>query len=126
MVVGDIGRKHPQWLIPYHAQMLAYAEAPPHPAITRNVMRYFGEFPGDFDEELEGRILDLSLRLTADLQAPVAARVFSMTCAFKLCKKYPDISPELRAAIEGTFEHSTAGFKSRGRKILRAIDKLEA
>ncbi|MEL6668433.1 MAG: hypothetical protein AAFO91_03735 [Bacteroidota bacterium] len=121
MVVGDLGREKPYWLDDEHGKLIAYATRPPHPAVRRAITRYFSEYPADIHEDLEGLLLDLSLKLIVDENEPVTGRVFSMTTALKLCRKYPDIAPELKAAIESGMEHGSNGFKSRGRKVLKAL-----
>ncbi|MEM6395334.1 MAG: hypothetical protein AAF741_03235 [Bacteroidota bacterium] len=121
MVVGDLGRIEPFWLDSEHEKFIAYATSPPHPAVRRAITRYFSEYPSEIDENLEGLLLDLSLKLIVDENEPVTSRVFSMTTALKLCQKYPDIAPELKAAIESGMEYGSNGFKNRGRKVLKAL-----
>ncbi len=75
-------------------------------------------------EDLEGHLLDLSLLLVADVNEPAAPRAFAIQICLNLMLKYPEIGHELAAAIEETMEHSTAGFKNRGRRALVLIKRL--
>ena len=45
-----------------------------------------------------------------------------MTVLGNLVKKYPEIKNELKYVIEEQFADQTAGFRSRGKKILKAIE----
>lgn len=54
----------------------------------------------------------------------VAAKVFAMTNLFYLGEKYTWVWPELKSVLEQQIPHGTAGFKSRGGKILNALKKL--
>lgn len=121
MVVGDLGRAQPGWLQPWHAKMIAAAAAPRHDAVRRNVMRYFSELDLKYiGAEEEGYLVDLAFRLTADQEAPVAIRVFSMQIVANYVAKYPELKEELVGIIELTIaEGTTPGFRSRGKKILK-------
>lgn len=123
MVVGHLGRERPDWLQPYHACMIATAEAYPHPSVPRNVLRYFSELPlADVAEEDQGPLLDLAFRLTESQTEPVAIRVFAMTVVANFCKIHPELKDELRGIIELTIaEGTTPGFRSRGGRILREL-----
>lgn len=125
MVVGDLGRAQPGWLQPWHGRMIAAANAPKHDAVRRNVMRYFSELPiTSVSDEDEGYLVDLAFRLTADPEAAVAIRVFSMQIVANYVDKYPELKDELAGVIELTIaEGTTPGFRSRGNKILRQLQK---
>ncbi|TXF85671.1 hypothetical protein FUA23_20455 [Neolewinella aurantiaca] len=120
MVVGDLGRKKPDWLKPWHGRMIAAADPAPHPSVSRNVMRYFSELPlSAVEEDEQGKLLDLAFRLLEDQTEAVAIRVFAMTVVFNFCDIYPELKDELRGIIELTIaEGTTPGFRSRGGKIL--------
>ena len=47
-----------------------------------------------------------------------------MTVLYNLCKKEPDLANELRILIEEQMLYGTAGFKSRGKRILKELKKL--
>lgn len=124
MVVGDLGRKHPAWLQPWHGRMIAAANDPAaHDSVRRNVMRYFSELPiTDIGEEDEGYLVDLAFRLLANQDMAVAIRVFAMQIVYNYVERYPEIADELAGIIELTIaEGTTPGFRSRGGKILKKL-----
>ncbi|MTB49456.1 hypothetical protein [Lewinella sp. W8] len=123
MVVGDLGRRHPDRLIPFHLRLIEAAGQPVHPAIRRNVLRYFSEIPlALIAEEPQGHLLDLAFRVTASPADAVAMRVFAMQIVANFCTLYPELKDELRGVIENQIaEGASAGFLSRGRKILAKL-----
>ncbi|WP_020569652.1 hypothetical protein [Neolewinella persica] len=123
MVVGDLGRLRPAWLQPWHKHMILAAKEPEHDSVVRNVMRYFSELPLEqVGEDDQGALLELAFRLTESPLQAVAIRVFSMTVAANFCQLYPELKEELRGIIELSLaEGATAGFRSRGNKILRKL-----
>lgn len=126
MVVGDLGRKRPAWLKPWHAKMIATAAAgSSHDSVRRNVMRFFSELPiTDIGEEDEGYLVDLAFRLLADQEMAVAIRVFALQVIYNYVERYPEFTDELAGIIELTIaEGTTPGFRSRGGKILRALGR---
>ena len=56
----------------------------------------------------------------------VAVKVFAMTSLFHLGNKLPWIDEELAAVIENQMPESSAGFKNRGAKILKALRKRKS
>ena len=52
---------------------------------------------------------------------PVAIKAFSLTTLFNLTKIYSVIKTELKMIIENNMDNETAAFKSRGKKILKAL-----
>lgn len=53
---------------------------------------------------------------------PVAIKVFSMTILYNLSNKIPEIKTELKMLIENQLPFSSAGYKSRGSKILKKLN----
>lgn len=92
-----------------------------HIAVRRNIIRAFQYM--DFPEEIEGEILDKCFNYLNDYNQPIAVKAFSMTVVYNLSKKYPDIKPELKLSIEQLLPHGSAGIKSRGKKILKLLNK---
>jgi hypothetical protein len=122
--IGDLGRSRPDLLVPYHAALLAACRRAVHPAVVRNVIRYFSEAP-ELPEAIHGELADRCFRQLADPKAPVAIRVFSMTVLQRLTETYPELAHELRVLIEEEMPRASAGFRSRGNKVLRALRRLE-
>jgi hypothetical protein len=121
-VVGHCGEKHPELIYPYLEEMLDLLEQPVHNAIKRNTVRIMAEM--DVPEELLGRAADICFKLLDDPKEAIAVRVFSMSVLYNIVKKEPELASELRLILEDHYPHGSAGFKSRGRKILKALTKL--
>jgi hypothetical protein len=52
---------------------------------------------------------------------PIAVRVFSMTVLCNLAGKLPELKNELIPLIEDQMPYGSAGFISRGRKVLKDL-----
>ncbi len=117
--LGLLGTSHAHLFNPYVKELIECLENPIHPAISRNAYRVlqFVNVP----EEHEGNLFELCARDLSNPKNPVAIKVFCMTVAFNICQKYPDLKPELKLLIEAGLEHSTAGYRSRSRKLLKQL-----
>ncbi|MBO3697127.1 hypothetical protein [Roseivirga sp. E12] len=121
-VVGDLGRSKPEWIRPYIPQMIENLKKPDiHVAARRNTMRYLQEV--EIDEDDWGELLDIALKLLSKNDETIAVKVFSMTVAYNIVKHIPELKGELAILIEDQLPYGTAGFKSRGQKILSALNK---
>lgn len=114
-----IVKKTPLLIYPYLKRLISNLENPSHNAVVRNTVRLLQDIP--IPEELQGQVINICMKLLADPKEPVANRVFSMTVVYNISKKWPDLQNELYLLIESQMENESAGFKSRGRKILKLI-----
>lgn len=126
MVLGDLGRKHPDWLLPYHSELIELARESTHPAIPRAVTRYFSELPlAKVEESNQGHLLDMSFDYLTNPEASVTMKVFSMSTLLHFTRLFPELRDELRGLIELQLEEgeNSAGYISRARKVLRELSK---
>ncbi|HYC28951.1 MAG TPA: hypothetical protein VEB42_09045, partial [Chitinophagaceae bacterium] len=89
-VVGKISDSHPQLLMPHLSALVQRIKEPGvHVAVKRNVVRILQNV--EMPEALHGDIMNICFDLLADVNEPVAVRVFSMTVLHNLSKHYPEI-----------------------------------
>ncbi|MDF1673212.1 MAG: hypothetical protein P1U41_06880 [Vicingaceae bacterium] len=118
--ISVIAEKDPKLINPYYDLFIELLnQSNKHNAINRNIVRAFQY--ANIPEKYEGQVLDACFRLLKSSEEPVAVKAFSMTVIYNLSKKYPDIAIELKASIKSLLPDGSAGIKSRGNKILRAI-----
>jgi hypothetical protein len=88
---------------------------------VRSIVKALAET--DIPENLQGYALQYCFDLLLDPAQAVAIQVHAMQTVFNLSQNEPELLTELREVIEAGMEHGTAGYQSRGRKILKAISK---
>ncbi len=121
-VVSHCIDAHP-WLIKKHLKsIIENLQKPVHVAVKRNTVRIlqFMEIP----EELMGLTAEICFNILNSGKEPVAVKVFAMTVLFNIVQVYPELSEELEISIEEQMPFCSAGFKSRGRKVLKALSKI--
>lgn len=121
-VVTHCLNQYPQLIGP-HLEAMVYnlRNSQQHDAIRRNTLRALQYV--DIPENLWGEVADISFELLIDPNEPVAIRVFAMTVIWNICQHVPELAQELKLIIEDQWDHATAGFRSRGKKILREMGK---
>lgn len=90
-----------------------------HEAVIRNSVPVLEEI--EIPELLQGDVMNACFGFIEKPSVPAAIKAFSLTTLFNLSKYYPEIKGELKLIIENNWNHESAAFKSRGRKILNAL-----
>ena len=109
--------RNPELVKPYFNDLIKQLEREDaHVAVRRNVARLL-QFV-DIPKRYAGRIFEACYSLLDDPNEPVAVRVFSLTVAAKIAKDSPELLEELRMLAKKYPQKSTAGFRSRTRRIL--------
>lgn len=113
---------HPLMLKPYLPQLVAQLtnlnNAKHH---IRNSLRILELI--EIPETFHGLVMNTCFEFVQDPKTEIAIKAYSLTIIYQLSKTYPEIQDELKCIIEEQWDHETAAFKSRGRKILNQINK---
>jgi len=111
-------RNHPELIQSYYKKLLDNLEKPGlHDSILRNTVRLLEDV--DIPKSYHGRVMTLCFNFIQSNDTAVAIKAFSLSILENLSKIYPEILPELKAIIQERWDHETAAWKSRGRKILK-------
>lgn len=118
--VSWAARQQPGMIVPYIKELVAQMQRKDvHNAVVRNSVRILEAI--EIPEEFHGEVMNVCFAFIESPATPVAVKAFALTTLFNLSKKYPDIRAELKLVIEERWDMETAAFRSRGRKILKAI-----
>lgn len=115
-------KAHPELIKPHLKKIILNLKKPNlHDAIKRNTVRLlqFVNIP----KSLQGHVLEICFVYLEDVKQPIAIRVFSMTVLANLSQEHPDLKPELITLIEDQMPYGSAGFVSRGKKVLKSLRK---
>ena len=123
MAVGHAADRHPKLIKKHLKSLLENLHRPDiHDAVKRNTIRLFDKH-FDLPEELLGSAAELCFTYLNDPQEAVAVRAFSMGVLYNICQQEPALGNELIMVLEDHLPHGSAGFKSRGKKILAKLRK---
>ncbi len=112
----------PALVLPHLGQLvLRLKDTTCHPAVKRSILRslQFVEIP----EPLQGILIDICFDILSNKKEPVAIKMFAMTVAYNIGRHEPSLMNELRIIIEDQMPYALPGFRSRGSKILKALER---
>jgi len=113
--ISDIS---PQLFGSFQKELIEVLKNNVHPAGPRFTFRVLAEI--SIDEKYLGEAIDLSFKYINDPSSPTAVQVFAMSVIANNMEQYPELGPELEAALQFRFTQGSAGFKNRVRKIAQA------
>ena len=120
--VGWAARKNPEMIKPHIKDLVSQIQRTDvHPAVLRNSVRILEQI--EIPETFHGEVMNACFGFVEDPATPIAIKASSLTTLFNLSHQYPEIRQELTLIIEENWDHETAAFRSRGKKILKAFGK---
>jgi hypothetical protein len=114
-------RQYPELIKPYFKPLLDnLSRKDIHMAVIRNTVRLLQDV--NIPRRYHGRVMSLCFDFIQSPDTPIAVKAFSLTILSNLSGEYPEIQGELRLVIEQQWEQATPAFRSRGRKIIKAME----
>jgi hypothetical protein len=111
---------HPTLVRPHLKKLLSYlGKKDEHDGVKRNILRLLQFISIPYS--LQGKTVDLCFQFLRDTKQPIAIRVFAMTVLANLAKENPELKNEIIPLIEDQMPFGSAGFLSRGKKILKQL-----
>jgi hypothetical protein len=119
-IVKHCADEHRELILPYIDPMLdRMLEPGVHDAVKRNVIQILQDL--EIPRSLAGKIATICFDMLASHNEPIAVKVFSMTVLANLAQDEPDLKNEIRILVEREMINASAGFCSRGSKVLRQL-----
>ena len=78
----------------------------------------------DIPEEEQGLLIDLCFSYLVSELYPVAVKAHAMLIIYNHVLLYPELKDELVTVLEDQMENNTVGFASRGRRLIKQMEKL--
>jgi len=116
--LSEVTAAFPHLIKKHLGKILAHTKKPGiHDAVKRNTVRLLQdiEIPVKFHAE----VMNLCFDYIHDPQEKPAVKAFSLTVLQNLSRLYPDIKQELKTIIGDRWEHESAAFRSRAKRILK-------
>ena len=87
----------------------------------RTLLRMLSRY--DIPEEEQGLLIDLCFSYLVSGQYPVAVKAHAMLIIYNHVLLYPELKDEFIAVIEDQEANNSVGFKSRGRNLIKQMEK---
>lgn len=118
-LLADVGEVSPDKLKAFLPYLWAYRKVVSHFDYATAFATYW-HICG-IPEEQEGEAIDLCFQWLNAPNVKVSLKYHSMWVLKAQLKKYPELTPEYKASLEGQLELNTATFKRQATKILRML-----
>jgi hypothetical protein len=112
---------NPTLVQPHLDEMIAHFPLPNHNSIHRNLGKILAQV--EIPEQYQGELYSLCIDRLLMPQMEVAVKVHCMEIAYNIARDIPELKEELALVINDQMEFNSAGFKSRGKKILKRLGK---
>jgi len=120
--LDTISEAAPHLFAPYIEEAVEMLSQPSyHNAVHRNLAKVLMRL--DIPEGLQGPLYDICLEKLLNPKEKAAIQVHCMAIAHQIAKGIPELKEELAIVIEEGMEYGSAGYRSRGRKVLKALKK---
>ena len=110
---------HPWLLSPYVDTLIEALPMFGNYGVKRQVVKTLAT--REIPEKFEGQVADLCFCWIQSSDVPVAIKVHCMQILANIALRHPDLSEELQMVINEQIPRNSAGFASRGRKILKQL-----
>jgi len=122
-MVDKIHEQHPELVIPYLQTMTDFVLTTQNSGKKRHLLKLISM--NEIREEYLAILLNFCIEIFTNSAEPVAIRVHAMQTLFNIAQREPDFSGELIELIEHEMKyHGSAGLTSRGKKLVKKLDKL--
>ena len=115
---------HPELLSPYVETLIDALPRFNNYSVKRQVVKALAVHDS-IPEKCEGQLADLCFNWLQLSDMPVGIKVHCMQILANITVRHPDLSGELQTVISEQIPRNSAGFASRGRKILEVLLKNE-
>jgi hypothetical protein len=112
--------QQPELITPHFKKLLAFViKRGVHVAVKRNTMRLLRFV--DIPKKFQGQVAEIAFGFLSDKKETVAVQVFAMTVLANIAKEVPELKNELIPLIEDQLPYASAGFLSRGARVLKQL-----
>jgi len=122
-VLDGCDEYHPGLASPFLREIIARLSGIISHGVLRSLLRMLCRY--DIEEEDQGTLIDRCFSYMVSELYPVAIKVYAMEIIFHHVLIYPELKQELETVIRDQTVNNTAGFMTRGRRILARMEKLE-
>ena len=112
---------HPEFLTPYVETLIDALPGFSNDGVRRQIVKALAA--REIPQKLEGQIADLCFCWLQSSVIPVAIKIHCMQILANITVHYPDLAVELQTVIIEQIPRNSVGFASRGRKILKQLQK---
>lgn len=121
-VLDGSDEEHPGLATSFLSKIIQALPALESKGSLRSLLRMLCRY--NISEEDQGLLIDLCFRYLSSELYPVAVKVHAMQIIYNHVLLYPELKDELISVLEDQIENNSVGFLSRGRRLIKQMEKL--
>ncbi|MEM7372308.1 MAG: hypothetical protein AAF587_27060 [Bacteroidota bacterium] len=118
-IMEEVTAQHPFQVTAHLQDIIDFLPGDFHDGVRRNLVKILSRTP--LPEDRQGELYDLSLAWLMSGNQPVAIKVWCMEICASIAWPYPELRDEVCMVIEEQMPFGSAGFRSRGKRILKRL-----
>lgn len=123
-ILTKVCDKSPEVIDPYLPGIIESLPGLDNEGALRSFLRILSfTDPGKYSSRHQGLLADTCFRLLNSGFSAIAVKAYSMEILYRLTLIYPELATELALSISALMDSDSAGIKSRGKQILRKLNK---
>ena len=123
-ILTKVCEKFPSIIDPFLPQIVDTLRKLENESTLRSFLRIISRIDlGNLDQYLQGLLADQCFYLLNSGISAIAVKAYSMEILYRLSMIYPALATELAASIRNLMDEGSAGITSRGRTILKKLNK---
>lgn len=119
-VLDIVTEKRPELIGSHPDQIIAMLPVFTHDGLKRHSLHMLARSPLPSGDNL-GALISICFDWLVSPKEAVAAKVYCMELLYRISQFEPDLKKELADSIEWRMHEETAGFKSKGQKMLKRL-----
>ena len=119
-VVDTVSEKHPGLINSHLTEIIEMLSQFNHDGLKRHSMRILARSPLPAEPHL-GELINICFNWLLSPHEAIAAKIFCMEILYRISQVEPEIKKELADSIEWRIDDESAGYKNRGRKMLKTL-----
>ncbi|MCX6268454.1 MAG: hypothetical protein NTW16_14030 [Bacteroidetes bacterium] len=119
-VIDTVSEKNPGLIRHHLDEMIKLLPTFSHDGLKRHSLRILARSPLPSEGHL-GALIKISFDWLLSMNEAIAVKVYCMEILYRVSLIEPDLKRELADSIEWRMNEESAGFKSKGKKILKML-----
>jgi hypothetical protein len=120
-VVALCCEKNGYLLEPYVTLIIDSLEKFKVSGVRREFMKLIAEWPNRLNDNIIGKITELTFNWLVDTKQPIAVRYYSIEILIKVADIYPEIAIELMEILNELNENGSPGLKAKSKKVKKYL-----
>lgn len=121
-VLSICSLQYPELIRPHRRKIIQRMPSLHNEGVIRSLLKVYAEIPATYLALEKSVLMNLCFDFLTNANTPVAIQVYSMEILYRISVDIPEIRRELYFVIAAQMPYASAGYKSRGARIMKKLN----